>query len=514
MEENKQNDQITLNSVIDDNTSQNDQNFDLSNQEISSNDIDKCADERAEEKYCSLCKRYGVDEDMRVQLRDNFTSFQILIEDFEDYFIEFLDRVTFLCNECGRRFYNSSFKLTSDGYICEDCFENYYFRCDRCGSIERISGRNNVDDEEWCDHCFNNHTTWCVGCNCYHDEDITFYTINDNNYCKRYCESNFRWCDNCRNYVDDDDFNFDYDCCNSCAEEENGYGKCSLIKGYHCSPTTRYFGRENRNKKYKYNTIASIGTELEIDRKDYKEKYEKPLVEKLLSLVDSERDELYFERDGSLDCGFEIITQPHTYESFMEMNWKEILKSCSEFGYISHDSDNCGLHMHISRDFFGRDEVKQNNAIAKVVNFFETNYFEIIKVSRRQSGVQCHWARKYNNYGNVTKDDCIKISKKYKYGGSHDERYKAVNLTNTKTVEFRIMRGTLNYNTFIACIDFLYRIAMNSKYISWKDIHKTNLWFKGMRKETLEYVKSRDAFTDVIEYIEQNNNINKSEEIK
>ena len=56
-------------------------------------------------------------------------------------------------------------------------------------------------------------------------------------------------------------------------------------------------------------------------------------------------------------------------------------------------------------------------------------------------------------------------------------RYAAVNLCNYHTVEFRLFRGTLKYNTFIATIQLVNRICDTAMYntdesiakLSWSD---------------------------------------------
>ena len=71
-------------------------------------------------------------------------------------------------------------------------------------------------------------------------------------------------------------------------------------------------------------------------------------------------------------------------------------------------------------------------------------------------------------------------------------RYQAINLENASTVEFRIFKGTLNLNTFLAAIQFVIVIsdyAKKSKLsdipcTSWKDIFMSSNY-----KELNEYLK-------------------------
>ena len=77
---------------------------------------------------------------------------------------------------------------------------------------------------------------------------------------------------------------------------------------------------------------------------------------------------------------------------------------------------------------------------------------------------------------------------------SHGDRYHAVNFTNARTIEVRLMKGTLNPDTFRACYDFLITLVKNSKKVKYSDRHNLAKWFKGLKPETIAFMKSRSAF--------------------
>ena len=60
---------------------------------------------------------------------------------------------------------------------------------------------------------------------------------------------------------------------------------------------------------------------------------------------------IHFEHDGSLnEDGVECISQPCTLKFHQEkMDWKRICEKLRSQGYKSHDTENCGLHVHMSR---------------------------------------------------------------------------------------------------------------------------------------------------------------------
>ena len=51
-------------------------------------------------------------------------------------------------------------------------------------------------------------------------------------------------------------------------------------------------------------------------------------------------------------------------------------------------------------------------------------------------------------------------------------RYTAVNLCNYSTIEFRMFRGTLKYNTFIAALQLVYEICNAALFMSQEELEK------------------------------------------
>lgn len=88
---------------------------------------------------------------------------------------------------------------------------------------------------------------------------------------------------------------------------------------------------------------------------------------------------------------------------------------------------------------------------------FERFWQEILRFSRRTESQINHWAARYGY-----KDRGEEILKEAKHGANG--RYACTNLTNTDTIEFRVFRGTLKYNTVIATLQFvanLCRVAIS-----------------------------------------------------
>ena len=84
--------------------------------------------------------------------------------------------------------------------------------------------------------------------------------------------------------------------------------------------------------------------------------------------------------------------------------------------------------------------------------FVEHHWLELLKFSRRTEYQMNRWAARYG-YKNSPKE-ILEDAKKGCNG-----RYACVNITNYHTIEFRMFRGTLKYNTLIATLELVDKIC-------------------------------------------------------
>ena len=159
-------------------------------------------------------------------------------------------------------------------------------------------------------------------------------------------------------------------------------------------------------------------------------------------------------------------------------------------GYTSHQSGTCGLHIHVNRTAFGDTEAEQDEVIARILYFFERHWEELLKFSRRTRRQLDRWAARYG-YKDKPKD-ILEHAKKGSVG-----RYTCVNLTNFHTIEFRIFRGTLKYNTLIATLQMVNHICdvaillcdEEMRNLSWSD------FMMGITEpELIQYLKERRLY--------------------
>ena len=304
-------------------------------------------------------------------------------------------------------------------------------------------------------------------------------------------------------------YNHDAEMCYDCANSRNN----AIINSYHASKNSNslhFFGES------KFTNWAGVGFELEVDT-TYQNAQNNQ--QNLLNALKEEfGDRITFERDGSLENGFEIISAPHTKDEMSIVDWAKLLQLCKEHGYVSHDAKTCGLHFHVSGYMFGATKEKQHDTIAKVIAFYNYFYEDFVKLSRRPNEEYYsayRWANKYEIYyhNNIDtyKAECQNLVRRYAQRYISD-RYRAINLTNTdrnelfKTVEFRINRGTLNPNTFYATYDLIITLIKNAKKIDWTspDFFNPKKWLSGCKPNTYAYIVKRNAFEGVF-YLPQAN---------
>lgn len=308
------------------------------------------------------------------------------------------------------------------------------------------------------------------------------------------------YCVHCDAYLLDD---LDYvgdGLCRYCSEEEES--EKVIIEDYteshHHDPV--FFGSTG----FKYSDFVGLGFELEVDTKEeiFNSQNEKT-ARNLCSSCGLEESEMRYAHDGSLNYGFECISQPHTVKCFWEKqkNWERMLSYLRECGYSSHDTNTCGLHVHVSRGMFGKTEEEQDKAISKVYVFFEENWADLVKVSRRtkfdycdKNRLSCEEKSKVENKAKSVYSAWKECSK---YSGSH---YVALNNRNRDTFEYRLGRGTLNPQSFFAWIDLVLTITKNARRITVNKVISNDLlsWLGGIKESTARYIYKRKAFKKAV----------------
>lgn len=358
---------------------------------------------------------------------------------------------TFVCTVCGREYPISQREEFDDQGLCPHCLEEETVVCRICG--ERLWSDDNAgnDDTPLCNRCYDSYYTNCVRCGALIHYDDAYYHRDD----------------------PDDEEPLCYTC-------YSNYAGCRAIQDYYYKPEPTFYGNGPR----------FFGVELEIDGAGENSSHAR----RLLRIANDGVERIYCKHDGSLDEGFEIVTHPMSLDyQLHQMPWMQICKESVTMGYTSHQAGTCGLHIHVSRLAFGEDVEQQDACIARVLYFFEKHWEELLKFSRRTPRQLERWAARYGYKDHP--GDILEHAKKG-YGGG---RYSCVNLQNTDTIEFRMFRGTLKYNTLIATLQLVDRICDVAIHLSDDEL-KAMSWttfVSGCRvAELVQYLKERRIYVN------------------
>lgn len=364
------------------------------------------------------------------------------------------------CVHCGN-------KLSEDceeSKICESCQEDYHI-CVRCDDSYHIDDlKIGPDDEYYCENCYDIEFGECYNCgNILPHDELYSNDLDEHEYCSN-CDSEiFTSCDDCGStiYRNDACNTNDNTYCESCYEENHN---TRLLHDYGYSPSLTF--NDVDSKKYEdSNAILYMGLELEVDDGENAHTFLES------NEIFFEDLPIYFCHDGSLgDEGIEMISHPCTLQYHLSnIPYAEIFKMFRRDGYKSHDTDTCGLHCHINKSYLGLtpDEIDIN--IAKILIFYERSWNNIIKFSRRTPSQYNQWCKRYAM--STDNDDQIK---ELLDTAKNADRYYAVNLSNYRTIEFRVFRGTLNINTFISTLQFIESVVQFIKSIPINDHQQIN----------------------------------------
>lgn len=360
----------------------------------------------------------------------------------------------------------------------EETMENFG-TCEQCGCVlETEYDVNNFDGYVLCEDCLDEQTRICDCCGrrIWNDDDAgDFNTI----LCEHCRDNYYSCCDDCGRLIHDDDACYvdgeDYPYCPDCYERHAR----NYIHNYSYKPNPVFHGRGT----------MFFGVELELDKGGEDD----DKAEEILSCTDS--DHMYIKHDGSLDDGMELVSHPMTLEYHKNsMPWKDIVETAVDLGYRSHQTGTCGLHVHVNRKAFGCDRSEQDEVISRILYIVERFWQEMLKFSRRTEYQINRWAARYG-----IKDNPKQVMDNAKKGDKG--RYACINLCNYNTIEFRIFRGTLKYNTLIATLQMVEHICLTAMEMTDEEITALS-WPEFIEKinysELIQYLKERRLYINEI----------------
>lgn len=377
-----------------------------------------------------------------------------------------------ICFECGCIIEeNEGYYVDSkQEYICDDCYCDNYITCEGCGEVTHIDNSVYHNDVMYCQSCFDDNFVRCACCDEYVANSETYETSNGD-VCELCYDVKYEECHECGDIFRRDDMYYsENDGCYYCEDCEPN----EVIENYGYKPEPIFSGNSN----------LYLGVELEIDAGGQNHDNAQRIID-INNL-------LYCKYDGSLNNGFEIVSHPADLEYHINnMSWDNVLQECKKMGYTSHDAETCGLHIHVSKKALGADEHEREKNIQNILWFIENNWDKMLVFSRRTQNQLDRWA---SRYGLLDGEKPADILKKAKSGCG---RYKAINLQNYNTIEFRLYRGTLNATTFYATLQFTNYICEFCKavddimFFTWGDFLQYVEENASYNNELFEYLNIR-----------------------
>jgi len=218
--------------------------------------------------------------------------------------------------------------------------------------------------------------------------------------------------------------------------------------------------------------LLFLGTEIELDNGGR----DNEKAEIIMSTLTAGQPFAYAMRDGSLNDGFEIGVMPATLDYHMNgLHYKQAFQKATQLDYRAHDTETCGLHVHINRAFLGNTKLEQNYHSALIALIIERNWDDIVNFARRDYSRIQNWANKKDLTDDVhSRDDMKSLGDKMykKYG---QDKYVAVNMTHGQSIELRIFRGTLKPITYLATLQFVSNLARYVKTCTLAQAQHTTL---------------------------------------
>lgn len=355
------------------------------------------------------------------------------------------------CVVCGAALTDEDAKCMDNEFLCEHCYEEQTVACEHCGRRIWLDNAETDGHIYLCGRCFDDYYTSCEGCGRLINRDAAYYEDSDG----------------------------DYPYCRDCYHQRSR----RAIRAYNYKPDPLFYGSGD----------LFMGVEVEIDHGGENDENAR----EILDVANAKEDRIYCKHDGSLHNGFEIVSHPMDLQYHTEeMNWREVFAKARELHYTSHNAGTCGLHVHVGKSAFGKNVAERDEVIGRIVYFVEKHWAELVRFSRRTNETLERWAARYATISHTTKETYQKA--KAKYMG----RYVAINLENYETIEFRIFRGTLRYETFMATLQLVDEICcmamvMPDSYLeqlSWSDFVK--LIEVDKKPELIAYLKARQLYVN------------------
>ncbi|WP_280188545.1 MULTISPECIES: hypothetical protein [Nocardia] len=368
-----------------------------------------------------------------------------------------------LCEECSCPVTSEELIATTDGdRVCADCAAGMP-RCDECADHTRTDTlRRTIDDRLLCRECL---TGWhqCGECDTY-TRDIRTVVGAVAEVCAD-CASSYETCDDCGELAtevyrvdggsqvcercEDEDYRECFDCftlvprdlgyCDSCAHSSSAHDG---VHDSYYTPELRFHGEGP----------MFLGMELELKTPD---RSYRDAVDTALAHV---KDLAYLKEDGSISCGFELVTHPMSYEYALARFPWQLLNRLRLLG--CYTDEGVGIHVHVSRAGFSSPAHAY-----RWLKFVYRNERSVTTLARRASS----WAEFSPQQRSSAQD--------YAKGGQDGYgRYQAINVCPEDTFELRVFASSLHPQQVQAALAFAAASVEYTRELSAADIARRRGW--------------------------------------
>lgn len=337
------------------------------------------------------------------------------------------------CVDCGETIEDDG-KQADDGWYCESCFDKRFATCERC---EETASRDDLGEvhtsrrnsEYWCEDCRDRHTNNCTDCGNTYSDNADGYTVGRDWLCEHcYYSGDYGSCATCGEIMHSDDLRYsesrEESYCSDCLPDESN----EHVHDYSYKPSARFYGGAG---------VIHYGIELEVST-------DMDNADAVLDALGGDNEShVYLKEDGSIsDHGFEIVTHPHTLAAHRDL-WSGLFSKSRLIRDL--DASGNGMHVHIQRKYLTALQIQK---MVVFLNRAENERFVVAMADRDSS----RWAR-------------LIPSKRIGHCESGD-RYEALNLCNSHTVELRIFRGTVKASRFFANLEFADALVSFTRHAS------------------------------------------------
>jgi len=302
---------------------------------------------------------------------------------------------------------------------------------------------------------FNAEMSICEDCGSVETTDNIQWAYDGDRAICESCISDYYYHDRSGYYVHQDDENYSED-----PDDEN-----TIIGEYHSSA-------DNLGKIPslfdKRKAQIFLGLELEIEvNEDISRSDKAEIILNAIGTYSDDKNNRYTyclaEDDGSLNYGFELVTG-YTGLDVHEKQLAYFKKPIR--GLRSHDTSTCGLHIHIDKR-----NMTLNHATKMILFMNDSGNQKLIKtIARRTSSRFAKIANKKADY------QWLKSAKRSSdpLRTLNDDRYESLNFQNDRTIEFRLFKGTLKFESIMSCLEFTYATWFFCKDYGYQDLTVEN----------------------------------------